>query len=256
MKQVKQTISWWCYERTGPAPESLVKLAAKIGYCGFDLVDEQYWPLIKEHGLEIAAINGHASIGEGLNRRANHDRIEREITANLELATRWGIANLIVFSGNRGGLDDEAGAEATAAGLQRVARAAEQAGVTLVLELLNSKVDHADYQGDRTSWGVKVCDMVGSPRVRLLYDVYHMQIMEGDVIHTIRDYNAYFAHYHTGGVPGRHELGSKQELYYPAIMRAIADTDFEGYVGQEFVPASDPAAALQEAFDACNVGTA
>jgi len=255
MNQIKQTISWWCYERTGPAPEQLVKLAAEIGYRGFDLVDQQYWPLIKEHGLEIAAVNGHASIGEGLNRRANHDRIEREITANLELARQWGIANLIVFSGNRGGLDDEAGAEATAAGLQRVVRAAEQAGVTLVLELLNSKVDHADYQGDRTAWGVKVCDMVGSPRVRLLYDVYHMQIMEGDIIRTIRDHSAYFAHYHTGGVPGRNEIGHTQELYYPAIMQAVLTTGYEGYVGQEFVPAGDPVAALREAFAACNVNS-
>ncbi len=253
MTAIKQTISWWCYERSGPAPEQLVKLAAEIGYRGFDLVDQQHWPLIKEHGLEIAAVNGHASIADGLNRRANHDRIEREITANLELAGRWGIANLIVFSGNRGGIDDEAGAEATAAGLRRVARAAEQAGVTLVLELLNSKVDHADYQADHTTWGVKVCQMVGSARVRLLYDIYHMQIMEGDIIRTIRDNSAYFGHYHTGGVPGRNEIGAQQELYYPAIMRAILATGYQGYVGQEFVPAGDPAAGLREAFAACNV---
>ena len=153
MPAIKQTISWWCYNHSGPAPEQLVGLAAAIGYRGFDLVDQQYWPLIKEHGLEIAAVNGHQSIADGLNRTANHDRIEREIAAKLELARKWNIANLIVFSGNRGGLDDEAGAEATVTGLQRVARAAEDAGVTLALELLNSKVDHARLPGGPDSLG-------------------------------------------------------------------------------------------------------
>jgi hydroxypyruvate isomerase len=253
MDPIKQTVSWWCYDRSGLTPEQLVKLAAEIGYRGFELVDRQYWPLIKEHGLAIAAITGHASIAEGLNRRSNHDRIEREITDNLELAGRWGIANLIVFSGNRGGTDDEAGAEATTEGLRRVARAAEEAGITLVLELLNSKVDHADYQADHTAWGLKVCAMVGSPRVRLLYDIYHMQIMEGDIIRTIRDHGAYFAHYHTGGVPGRGELGDAQELNYPAIVRAILATGYEGYLGQEFVPAGDPTAGMRDAFERCNV---
>ena len=251
MGPIKQTISWWCYDRSGPAPEQLVKLAAAIGYKGFDLVDQQYWPLIKGHGLEIAAVNGHESIGEGLNRRANHDRIEREITIKLELAQRWGIANLIVFSGNRDGQNDEAGAEATAEGLRRVAGPAEQAGVSLVLELLNSKVDHQGYQADHTAWGVKVCRMVDSPRVRLLYDIYHMQIMEGDIIRTIGTYSEYFGHYHTGGNPGRHELSDNQELYYPAIVRAILATGYEGYLGQEFVPVGDPEAGLRQAFDRC-----
>lgn len=253
MERVKQTISWWCYDRRGLAPAQLVQLAAEIGYRGFDLVGQEHWPLIRDHGLEIAAINGHASIAEGLNRRAHHDRIEREITANLELARRWGIANLIVFSGNRGEISDEAGAEATAEGLRRVARAAEDAGVTLVLELLNSKVDHADYMADHTAWGVQVCDLVNSPRVRLLYDIYHMQIMEGDIIRTITTRHRYFGHYHTGGNPGRAELGDTQELYYPAIVRAIQATGYVGYLGQEFVPAGDPAAGLREAFARCDV---
>ena len=236
MPAIKQTISWWCYNHSGPAPEQLVGLAAAIGYRGFDLVDQQYWPLIKEHGLEIAAVNGHQSIADGLNRTANHDRIEREIAAKLELARKWNIANLIVFSGNRGGLDDEAGAEATVTGLQRVARAAEDAGVTLALELLNSKVDHADYQADRTAWGVKVCCMVNSPRVRLLYDIYHMQIMEGDIIRTIRKNKEYIGHYHTGGVPGRNELNAAQELYYPAIMRAILRPGMRGTLARSLSP--------------------
>jgi hydroxypyruvate isomerase len=187
-----------------------------------------------------------------LNRREHHDRIESEIRTALNHAERFGISNLICFSGNRNGVDDATGAEITAAGLRRVAQAAEDAGVNLVLELLNSKVDHPDYQCDRTDWGRSVCQMVDSPRVKLLYDIYHMQIMEGDIIRTIRAHHADIAHYHTAGNPGRHELDDRQELHYPAIMRAIADTRYEGYIGQEFSPTGEPIAALQAAFDLCN----
>jgi hydroxypyruvate isomerase len=155
--------------------------------------------------------------------------------------------------GNREGLDDQTGAEITAEGLSRVAGVAEEAGVTLVMELLNSKVDHKDYQCERTAWGIEVCQMVNSPRVKLLYDIYHMQIMEGDIIRTIRDHHASFAHYHTAGNPGRHELDETQELYYPPIIRAILATGYQGYLGQEFIPKGDPIAALKQAFDLCNV---
>ena len=203
--------------------------------------------------LAVAAVDGHRASEDGLNRRENHDRIERELTANLELAARWSIPTLIVFSGVRGGLDDAAGAEITAEGLRRVAGAAEDAGVTLALELLNSKVDHPDYQADRTAWGIHVCELVGSPYVRLLYDIYHMQVMEGDIIRTIQDNHAWFGHYHTAGNPGRHEIGDAQELYYPAIMRAILATGYDGYVGQEFIPTGDPVAALEGAFELCDV---
>ena len=250
MTAIEQSVSAWCFERT-MSPQNLARTLAEIGYAGVDLVDQEHWPLFKEHGLAIVAVNGHRSIEEGLNRRENHDRIEREISANLDLAARWGIPNLIVFSGNRAGLDDATGAEITAEGLRRVAGAADDAGVTLVLELLNSKVDHPDYQADHTAWGVRVCELVGSPRVKLLYDIYHMQIMEGDIIRAIRDNAAYIGHYHTAGNPGRHEIGAAQELYYPAIMRAIRDTGYDGYVGQEFIPAGDPVAALREAFNLC-----
>jgi hydroxypyruvate isomerase len=234
-------------------PETLVRAAADIGYAAVDLVGQEHWRLVKDHGLAIAAIGGHASLSEGLNRRENHDRIEQELRANLALAARWEIPTLICFSGNRNGLDDATGAEITTEGLRRVARAAEEAGVTLVLELLNSKVDHPDYQADRTAWGIMVCAMVGSPRVKLLYDIYHMQIMEGDIIRTIRDGHAHFGHYHTAGNPGRHDLDEGQELYYPAIMRAILATGYDGYVSHEFIPRGDPLAALKAAFDRCNV---
>ncbi len=252
MAAIKQSVSAWCFERT-MSPRDLVRTLAEIGYAGVDLVGQEHWPLVKEHGLAIAAVNGHRSIEEGLNRRENHDRIGREIRSNLVLAARWGISNLIVFSGNRGGLDDAAGAEITAEGLRRVAHAAEDAGVTLVMELLNSKVDHPDYQCDHTAWGIQVCHMVGSPRVKLLYDIYHMQVMEGDIIRTIQDHHRDFGHYHTAGNPGRREIGERQELHYKPIMRAIQATGYDGYVGQEFIPAGDPMAALKEAFEICGV---
>ncbi len=250
MTTVKQSVSAWCFARL-MTPGDLVRTVAEIGYAGLELIEREHWPLVKEHGLEIVAINGHRSIEDGLNRRENHERIEREITANLELAARWGIANLIVFSGNRRGLDDAAGAQIAAEGLRRVAGAAEDAGVTLVLELLNSKVNHLDYQADHTSWGLEVCRLVGSPRVKLLYDIYHMQVMEGDIIRTIQAQHAAIGHYHTAGNPGRHELNESQELQYGAIARAIQASGYQGYLGQEFVPAGDPVAALKQAFAVC-----
>lgn len=253
MARVKQSASWWCFVRPNFAPEAFVRTVAEIGYDAVELVGEEHWQLVKDHGLTIASTGGHQSLTDGLNRRENHDRIEREILANLKLAQKWAIPNLICFSGNRNGLDDWSGAIITAEGLRRVAQAAEDAGVNLVVELLNSKVDHRDYQCDRTLWGVAVCEMVGSPRVKLLYDIYHMQIMEGDVIRTIRDHSGYFGHYHTAGNPGRNDMDDSQELWYPPIMRAIAETGYDGYVGHEFIPKGDPAAALKAAFDLCRV---
>ncbi|GCF07025.1 hydroxypyruvate isomerase family protein [Dictyobacter arantiisoli] len=171
----------------------------------------------------------------------------------IRLAEQWDIPNIIVFSGNRQGLEDRQGAEIAAEGLARLTRTAEDAGVTLIMELLNSKIDHKDYQCDRTAWGIEVCKMVNSPRVRLLYDIYHMQIMEGDIIRTINENHHYFAHYHTAGNPGRHELDENQEIQYPAIMRALLHTGYQGFVGQEFIPLGDPVAGLKQAFDLCNV---
>jgi hydroxypyruvate isomerase len=234
-------------------PEKFVRTVADIGYEAVELVGQEYWSLIKQHGLRIASVNGHVSIEQGLNRREHHERITQEILEKIALAEQWGIPNLIVFSGNRAGLDDRTGAEVTAEGLQRVAKAAEQAGVTLVMELLNSKVDHKDYQCDKTLWGVEVCRMVNSPNVKLLYDIYHMQIMEGDIISTIRTCHPYFAHYHTAGNPGRHEIDETQELNYAPIVRAILETGYDGYLGQEFIPVGEPVAALQQAFEICDV---
>lgn len=250
---MKQSLAWWCCTRVGMTPEGIVAAAAEIGYAGVELAPPEHWPLIAATGLRIVAERGHASLEDGLNRRANHDRIEQEIRANLDLAVRWGIPVLICFSGNRDGLGDAEGAKVTAAGLARVAGEAERAGVTLALELLNSNVDHPDYQCDRTAWGLEVIRAVGSPRVRLLYDIYHMQVMEGDIIRTIRDHHAAFGHYHTAGNPGRGNLNDAQELQYPAIMRAIAATGYDGYIGQEFIPNGEPVAALRHAFTVCTV---
>jgi hydroxypyruvate isomerase len=253
MAGYKQSVAWWCLVPRLMAPEQLVRAAAEIGYAGIDIAPQEHWGLIRNHGLAISAFGAHASIADGLNRREHHDRIEREILANLRLAEQWGIPNLICFSGNRVGLADDVGAEICAEGLRRVARAAEDVGVTLVLELLNSKVDHHDYQADRTAWGVRVCEMVGSPRVRLLYDIYHMQIMEGDIIRTIREQHPWIGHYHTAGNPGRNEIDDTQELHYPPIMRAIAATGYDQFIGQEFIPTGDPVAGLRDAFVRCSV---
>ena len=253
MKRIKQSASWWCYVQGALTPEKFVRTVADTGYEAVELVEQEYWSLVRQHNLTIASIVGHFSIEEGLNRREHHERIARELTEKIALAEQWHIPNVIVFSGNRAGLDDRAGAEATAEGLQRVARIAEQAGVTLIMELLNSKVDHKDYQCDHTLWGVEVCRMVNSPNVKLLYDIYHMQIMEGDIIRTIRTYHPFIAHYHTAGNPGRHEIDETQELNYAPIVRAILETGYEGYLGQEFIPTGDPIAALERAFEICNV---
>jgi len=251
MTHIKQSLSWWCFPTL--KPEELVSRAADIGYRGFELVGQEYWPLIKSHGLEIVSISGHASINDGLNRKENRLRITNELSATLDLAVKWGIPNLICFSGNRYELDDESCIEITAENLAYLSEMAEKAGVTLVLELLNSKVDHLGYQCDHSDWGVKVIRLVGSRRVKLLYDIYHMQIMEGDIIRTIRENYSWIGHYHTAGVPGRHEIDETQELYYPAILRTILETGYDGYIGQEFVPTGNPIKAIRDAYQRCNL---
>jgi len=251
---IRQSVSWWCFAGRGVADDEMLRQAKAIGYEAVELIGEDLFDRAQGAGLVIASHNGHQSIERGLNDPAEHDRIEAEIVRNLELAQRYQIPNLIVFSGSRrAGLSEEEGIENTARGLTRVKEAAEQAGVNLVLELLNSKVDHRGYQCDHTDWGVEVCRRVGSPRVGLLYDIYHMQIMEGDVISCIHQNNRHFLHYHTAGVPGRHDLDDTQELNYPPILRAIADSGYDGYVGHEFIPKGDPLAALEAAYHLCDV---
>ncbi|MCX6019136.1 MAG: TIM barrel protein [Chloroflexi bacterium] len=249
MSKIFQAAAWWCWVPRFLTPEQFVRGVAEIGYAGIDLAPAEFFPLIHAHGLRISAIGGHGSIESGLNRRENHGRIERELRTNIELAARWKIPNLICFAGSRENLSEAEGIARTAEGLRRVAPAAEAAGVTLVLELLNSKVDHPDYQADRTSFAYEVCKAVASPRVKMLYDIYHMQIMEGDVIRTLRATHDEIAHYHTAGNPGRNELDDTQELHYAGIFRAIAATGYAGFVTHEFLPARDPLTGLREAFD-------
>lgn len=249
---IKQSFAWWCFAPHVTDPLELLRAAASIGYAGVDLIDEHLWPVAKDCGLEVVAVPGHNSIEEGLNRAENADRIEAEILVQIEKAAQWNIKQLICFSGNRNGQDDEASLEIASQTLSRVTKAAEQAGVTLCLELLNSKVDHPDYQADSTAWGVELCRRVDSPAVRLLYDIYHMQVMEGDLIRSIEANHESISHYHTAGNPGRGPIDARQEINYPAVFRSIAATGFTGYIGHEFLTEGDPVVALREAFALCN----
>ena len=251
MSALKQGFSWWCFADRGVEPAALLTGAAKTGYEAVDLVDEKFWPLVRDHGLKLGAINGHHSLADGLNKKENAARIQDELRAKLEKAAEWKFPVLICFSGNRNGLDDATGLAQCAETLAAVAPDAERAGVVLAVELLNSKVDHKDYQCDRTAWGVRLCDQVGSPAVKLLYDIYHMQIMEGDLIRTIRDNHSYFAHYHTAGNPGRGQPDRSQEINYSAVYRAIADVSPEALVCHEFIPKGDPLDALAKAHSGC-----
>ncbi len=253
MAKIRQAISFWCFDKPALPFFKLCHEAKRIGYEGFEMVPEDHWEVAKMQGLKIITMVGHDSISSGLNRTDHHDRIEAELRKNIDKAAAAGVTGLICFSGNRAGLPDETGLANTVAGLKRVAGYAEEKNVSLFLELLNSKIDHKDYMGDRTAWGLEVVKRVGSMRVKLLYDIYHMQVMEGDVIRTLKENIESIGHVHTAGVPGRHEIGGLQELYYPAIMHALAGTTFFGHVGQEFVPAGDPIKGLEEAFRLCNV---
>jgi hydroxypyruvate isomerase len=249
MKPLRQSFSWWCFANRGVEPDALLAGAAKIGYEGVDLIDEALWPKAQKHGLAITAVGGHGTLEDGLNQAVNAGRIEQELLVNIAKAKQWKIPVLICFSGNRHGAGDEAGVTQCAETLGRVAPLAADAGVVLAVELLNSKVDHKGYQCDRTAWGVELCRRVNSPAVKLLYDIYHMQIMEGDIIRTIQANHEHFAHYHTAGNPGRGQPDETQEIFYPAIYRAIAQTGYGGFISHEFIPPGDPVEALKKAFE-------
>jgi hydroxypyruvate isomerase len=207
---------------------------------------------VARHGLKVASMVGHASLGDGLNKTENHDRIVAELRQSIDIAADLGIPGMICFSGNRNpGQSDLEGMVTCARGLRRVVDYAEKKGVNLNMELLNSKVNHPGYQCDHTDWGVALCEMVNSPRVKLLFDIYHMQIMEGDVIRTIQANVRYIGHFHTAGNPGRHDLDDVQELNYTGICRAIAETGYSLYVGHEFTPKGDRMAALRHAYEVC-----
>jgi len=232
-------------------PQAFVQAAADAGYDAIDLVPHEYFALVRDAGLRISSIRGHESIEHGLNDPREHARIEREMRDNIALAVEWNIPNLICFSGNRAAESDDIGARNSVECLRRVTPFAEKTNITLILELLNSKHDHPRYQADHTAWSADIVRAVNSPNVKLLYDIYHMQIMEGDVIHTINTYHTDIAHYHTAGVPGRHELDDLQELNYSAILRAIKATGFDGYVAHEFVPRGNALDAIKQTIKMC-----
>ena len=251
MKPIKQSFVWWSARARGDyEPAELAEAAKQIGYDAMEMAKPEELPIIKDAGLDISLIMGHESLADGLNKPENHPRIEAELAENIELAAEWDVPVLCCLSGNRyEGVSDLRGAEITAEILAKMAPAAEKAGVTLCMELLNSKVDHAGYMCDRTEWGVHVCKMVNSPAVRLIYDIYHMQIMEGDLIRTIRDNIEWIGHFHTAGTPGRNDMDEEQEIYYPAIARAIAELEYDGYVAHEFVPKGDTIEAMRAAYE-------
>jgi hydroxypyruvate isomerase len=250
--RIHQSVCQWCYPHI--SIDQLCEHGAKIGLRGVDLLEPDQYEIPRRYGLICTmAYAGGGEIKDALNRPANHAAIEQAFRTNIPRAARAGVPNVITFSGNRAGMSDDEGARNTIAGLNRIKKIAEDHGVTICLELLNSKHDHHDYMCDHTAWGVRVMQEVNSPNVKLLYDIYHMQIMEGDLIDTIRQNIQWLAHFHTGGVPGRHELDGSQEVQWDGVMRAIAGSGFKGYVAHEFIPTADPLQSLQKAVELCDV---
>jgi len=250
--RINQSVCRWCYPKI-PLDELCVA-AARMGLTGIDLLGPGEFEIPRRYGLICTMGNvGAGTIPEALNRVEHHAAIEAALRTNIPLAAKAGVPNVITFSGNRKGMSDDEGARNTIAGLNRVKKIAEDNGVTICMELLNSRVNHHDYMADHTDWAVRVMQEVNSPNVKLLYDIYHMQIMEGDLISTITKNIAWIRHFHTGGVPGRHELDNTQEVQWDGVMKAIIATGFQGYVGHEFQPLRDPLTGLRAAVDICDV---
>ena len=250
---IRHSVCRWTYSQL--SLDELCKTVKKIGFRAIDLVGPDEWPVLKKNGVDCSMCNG-AEIGleDGWNDTANHPQLIKNYSEMIPLVAKAGYKNLIFFSGNRRGMDDETGLRNSVEGLQKIMPLAEKNGVIIQLELFNSKVNHPDYMADNSAWGIELCKRLGSENFKLLYDIYHMQISEGDIIRTIQDNHQYFGHYHTAGVPGRHEIDESQELYYPAIMKAIVATGYKGYVAQEFIPLrEDKIAALREAIRICDV---
>lgn len=251
---IKQSICRWCYGKV--TLDLLCEAANKIGYKSIELLLPDEILKVKKHGLTCAVVGG-ANIAQGLNRKEYHPKILKELRERIDFAAAEGCPSVICMSGNRTmngkTVSDEEGLAVCAEGLKQIVGYAEEKKITLVMEGLNSKRDHKDYMYDTTEWGVKLCKLVGSSQFKLLYDIYHMQIMEGDVIATIKKHKDYIGHYHTGGVPGRAEIDESQELYYPAIIKSILNNNYEGYLGQEYIPRRDALQSLEQGFKICDV---
>jgi len=249
--KLKQSACRWCYTKV--PIEDFAKESARLGLRSIDLAGPAEWPVLRKHDLIPTMISGGTTIPDGFNRKENHAGIEERFREAVRQAVEFGAPSLIVFSGNRKGMSDEEGLENCLVGLKRVMPMAEDKGLLVCMELLNSKVNHPDYMCDRTKWGVELTKRVGSPRFKLLYDIYHMQIMEGDVIRTMRENAQYIGHLHTGGNPGRNEIDDTQELNYRAIAKAAVEMGFDGYYAHEFIPKRDPLVSLAEAVELCDV---
>lgn len=250
---INHSVCRWCYN-TIPMEDFLQNLN-ELGITAMDLTGPDDWPIMKKYGIHASMCWGAGfGIEKGWNDAKLHEELIKDYLQMIPKVAEAGYTNLICFSGNRNGMNEEEGLKNSAKGLKQIMAVAEKHGVVIQMELLNSKVDHKDYMCDNVEWGVSLCNEIGSENFKLLYDIYHMQIMEGDIIRTIRDYHQYFGHYHTGGNPGRHEINETQELYYPAIMKAIVETGFKGYVAQEFIPSwEDKIAALKEGVTICDI---
>ena len=248
--RINQSVSKWCYGKF--SLDRLCTIAAKMGIKAIDLLEPRVFPTVKKHGLACSMINTHG-LTKGVNNKKNHAECLAKIRSAIDAAAEYRFPNVITFPGNRRGMPDDVGIENSVIALKQIVGYAEKKKVNICLEYLNSKVNHKDYMFDNIKWGVEVCKKIGSERIKILYDIYHAQIMEGDIIRTIKTYKEYIGHYHTGGNPGRNEIDETQELYYPAIMRAIADTGFKGYVAHEFIPKQDPIESLAYAVRICDV---
>lgn len=250
---IRHAVCRWCFNDL--SVDALCRAAVSMGITAIDLVGPSDWPTLKKYGLFSSMCNGaEISLVDGWNNPKNHEELLKRYTAMIPKVGAAGYRNLICFSGNRNGMDDATGLAHCVEGLSKVLPLAQQHGVVLCMELFNSRIDHKDYQCDSSQWGIALCKALGSEHFKLLFDIYHMQINEGDIIRSIQDNHTYFAHYHTAGVPGRNEIDDTQEIYYPAVMRAIVDTGFKGFVAQEFIPKSkDKLGSLQKAIQICDV---
>jgi hydroxypyruvate isomerase len=251
---INHSVCQWTYNFI--SVEELCKVVKDIGFNAIDLIGPKDWPTLQKYGIysSMCYHGGAVSLTDGFNTKTFHPQLVKDYLDVIPMMVKAGYKDVICFSGSRRGMDDETGLKNCVEGLQKILPLAEKNGITIQMELLNSKVDHKDYMCDRSVWGVELCKRLGSENFKLLYDIYHMQIDEGDVIRTLRENVKYFGHYHTGGVPGRHEIDESQELYYPAIMKAIVETGFKGYVAQEFIPAAtDKVSSLRKAIQICDV---
>jgi len=251
--RIRQSICGGCLRKSGMDKGQQASLAAKMGLVGMDLVGRNDWAVVKKHGLVATMVSGAGSIRKGLNDKSMHPKFLDDFRENIKAAADYEWPNVITMAGDRKGISDEEGMDNCHAILKEAVKIAEDHGVTICMELLNSRVNHPGYMCDKSAWGFELCRRVNSPRFKMLYDIYHMQIMEGDLIATIRKNIQYIGHFHTAGVPGRHELDENQEIYYPAVMRAIVETGYDGYVAHEYTPTRDSVESLVQAVKACDV---